>query len=89
MDNQDIAALVPAAHDANVGVLRVENQIARLRFSPGNCCAVSMLCASAPAVAYGVGPIGDIVKYPIHKTGAVEAVGPVGSGCAAAVCPYL
>ena len=89
VDNQDIAVLVPAAHDANVGVLRVEYQIARLGLGPCNRCTVGVLGAGTPAVAYGVGPIGDVVKYPVYKTGTVEAIGKICSAGGAASRPNL
>ena len=89
MDNQDIAALIPAAHNANVGVLRVEYQVARLGLGPCNRCTVGVLGAGTPAVAYGVGPIGDVVKYPVYKTGTVEAIGKICSAGGVASRPNL
>lgn len=50
----DIAALIPAAHNANVSVVRIENQVAGLRLGPGNGGAVGVLRASTPTVAQDV-----------------------------------
>ena len=36
VDDLDIAALVPAAHNANMGVPRVKYQVAGLGLGPGN-----------------------------------------------------
>ena len=89
MDDLDIAVLVPAAHDTNMGVLRVEYQIAGLGLGPGNGRAVAMLHPGPSAVAYDVAAAGHIVKYPVHKTGTIHAVGPVGPRGGAASGPNL
>ncbi len=54
VDNLDIAAFIPAAYDANVGITRIENQVAGLGLSPSDRGAVGMLCMSAPAMAQDV-----------------------------------
>ena len=36
VDNQNVAIRIPAAHNANVGIFRVEYQIARLGLGPGD-----------------------------------------------------
>lgn len=58
VDDEQIAALVPTAHNAHMGVLWVEYQIAGERLIPGNGGAVSVLTDRTAAVsdyAYGNG----------------------------------
>ena len=54
VDNLNIAAFIPSADDADMGITRIENQVAGLGLSPGDRGAVDMLCMSAPAVAQDV-----------------------------------
>ena len=79
MDDLDIAAFVPAAYNANMGVIRVKHQVAGLGLGPGDGCAVAVLHPRPSAMADHVAPARHIVKYPIHKAGTVHTVGPVGS----------
>ena len=84
VDDQQISPLVPSAHNANVGVLRVKHQVAGQGLVPGDGCAVGVLGVGAPAMADDVLAAGDVVEYPVHKAGAVHPVGPVGAGGGAA-----
>lgn len=85
VQNQNIATLVPATDDPNMGVLRVKDQITDLRLRPGNTGTVSVLRHSATTVANDVLAACGIVEYPVHKAGTIQAVGPVGA-CGAAAC---
>ena len=85
VDNQNIAALVPAADDPNMGVLRVKDQITDLRLRPGNASTVAVLRHSATAMANDVLAVRGVVEHPVHKPGAVQAIGPVGA-CGAVPC---
>ena len=67
IDDLDISALVPTAHDTNMGVLRVEYQVAGLGLGPGNGGAVAMLHPGPSAVAYDIASSGHIVECPVHK----------------------
>ena len=84
VQDQDIAALVPAAHNSNMGILRVKDQITDLRLGPGDAGAVAMLGHGSTAVADDVLTACGIVKHPVHKAGTIQAVGSVGAGGAAA-----
>lgn len=48
-----------------------------------------MLGDAPTASSYDVRPIGGIVKGPVHKAGAVEAIGPVCAGSRASRRPDL
>jgi len=85
VDCQQIAALVPAADDADVLIVRVEYEITGDGLRPCDLRAVGMLGVGAAAVAENVVPARGVVEYPIGKAGAIEAVGPVGAGGGAAV----
>lgn len=89
VDDLDIAALVPAAHNANMGVLRVEYQIAGLGLGPRDRRTIAVLHPGPSAMANHVAPARHIVKYPIHKAGTVHAIGPVGSRGGTASGPNL
>lgn len=64
---EQASVLVPAAHDADVGISWIEHQIAGDGLIPGDGGAVSVLRVRAPAVAYDVAASGHVVKDPIHK----------------------
>ena len=85
VDDQNIAALVPAADDSNMGILRVKDQITDLSLRPRNAGTVAVLRHSATAMADDVLAACGVIKYPVHKPGAVQAVGPVGT-CGAVAC---
>lgn len=78
VDDLDIAALVPAAYNAHMGVRPVEYQIAGLGLGPGDRCAIAVLHPSPSAVAYDVTAAGHIEKYPVHETRTIHPIGPVG-----------
>lgn len=67
VDNQQIAIVIPVAHDAYVFILRVKHQISRLGLVPRDVGTVGVLHVDTAAVAYDVLSIRDIVKYPIDK----------------------
>ena len=54
VNNLNIAALVPAAHNANVSIIGIENQVAGLGLGPGNGGAVGVLRTSASTVAQDI-----------------------------------
>ena len=87
--DQQFPVLSPAHHNAHMGIIRVEGQITglglRLRYGS----AVGVLGAGASAPAQDILAAGEVVEDPIHKPGAVQAVGPVGPGCGASVRPHL
>ena len=69
-----IPALVPASHNADVGILWVECQIAGLDLGSENGYAVVMLHPGHPAVAYDVTPSGhNIVGLARFRHGIVVA----------------
>lgn len=51
MDDQQIAVCVCASSDANVGIIRIKDQIAGLGFAPRNIRAVAVLHGRAAASA--------------------------------------
>ena len=83
--DQQFPVLSPAHHNAHMGIIRVEGQITglglRLRYGS----AVGVLGAGASAPAQDILAAGEVVEDPIHKPGAVQAVGPVGT-CGAVAC---
>lgn len=85
MDDQEVPALIPAAHDPNVYVVRVKHQITGQGFLPGDAGAVSVLGVGATAVADDVSTRG-VIKYPVHISAAVQPVGAIGAGGGAARC---
>lgn len=85
VDNLEVARLVAAADDADVGILRVENQVAGQGLLPGDGGAIGVLGVGSAAVADVVCAARGVVEHPIHKAGAVQAVGPVGAGGGAAL----
>lgn len=50
VDNADILGISPSAHNANVGISWIENQVAGLGLIPGDGGAVGALRMSASAV---------------------------------------
>lgn len=80
VQNQNTAALVPAAHNSNMGILRVKDQISNLCVRPGDIGAVTVLGHSSSSVADDVFAAGDIIKHPIDKSAAIQPVGAVGAG---------
>lgn len=67
VDDQQIAALIPAAHDAHVGVPWIEYQVAGDGPIPGDGGAVAVLGVGPAAVADDVAASGDVVKHPVHE----------------------
>lgn len=66
MDDEQIAALIPAAYDAHMGVLWVKHQIAGQRLVPRDGGAVGVLRGGSTSVAYDVLAAGSIIEYPIN-----------------------
>ena len=85
VDNQNIAALVPATDNPDMGILRVKDQITDLGLRPGDAGTVAVLRHSAAAMANDVLSVRGVVEHPVHEPGAVQAVGPVGA-CGAVPC---
>ena len=66
VDDEQIAALVPAAYNAHMGVLWIEYQIAGQRLVPSDGGAVTVLCGRSAAVADDVLAACGIIEYPIN-----------------------
>ena len=80
VDDQQIAVFVPAAYNANMGVLWIKHQITRLGLLPGDGGTVGVLGVCPSAMADDVFAAGDIIKHPIDKSAAIQPVGAVGAG---------
>lgn len=91
MDDEQVAAFIPTADDANVLVLRIEHQVAGLGFAPGDVGAVGVLGVGTAAVAYDYGSgafrsmvetmtygNGQEVFYTYNALGLIVAVGYTG-----------
>lgn len=89
MNDKQIAFLIPTADNADVGILRVEYEIAGDGLAPLDAPAIAMLARRSAAVTDHISSIGHVVKYPIDKTGAIKPVWAIGSSSGAAVCPDL
>ena len=68
MDDQEIAVRVPAADNANMGIIRVKHQIARLRVAPCDIRAIAVLGGSSAAAPGIVAAVCGIVECPIDET---------------------
>ena len=68
MDDQEIAVCVPAADDADMRIVRVEHQIARLRVAPCDIRAIAVLGGSSAAAPGIVAAVCGIVECPIDET---------------------
>ena len=68
MDDQEIAVRVPAADNANMGIIRVKHQIARLRVAPCDIRAIAVLRGSSAAAPGIVAAIRCIVECPIDES---------------------
>ena len=89
VDDQQIAVFVPAAHNTNMSIFWIKYQIAGLSLLPGDSSTVSVLHMSAPTMADDIFAVADIIESPVHKTGTVQPIGPIGAGCGVAVRPHL
>lgn len=89
MDDLNIACRITAADDTNMTVVRVEYQIAGLSLLPCDVLTIDMLGGNASAVTHNIGTTGNIVKYPIHKAGAIQTIRADRSCGRAASCPYF
>ena len=72
VDDLEIAGLVTAADDADVGILRVKNQVAGQGLLPGDGGTIGVLGVGSAAVADVVCAARGVV---IHEAGAVQTVG--------------
>ena len=84
----DISRLVKPRNNSHMAVAGVEHQDSRLGFRPWNCGTVAVLCGGSATVSYDIGSSADVVEYPIHEAGAVQAVGPDGPRAGTASRPY-
>ena len=87
--NQQLAVLPPGHHDSHMGIVRIEGQVSRLGLCLRNGRTVGVLGSSPAAPAQDVFAAGDVVKYPVHHAGAVQAIGPVGTSSGISSRPYL
>ena len=87
MDDKQIAVIVPAADDADMCIAGVKYQVPGLGIVPCDAVAIHVLCLRAASVTYDIFAVGHVVKHPVHKAGAVEAIGQIGSGGVAASRP--
>ena len=67
MNDQKIAVRVSAADNADVGIVRIEHKVARLRFAPCNVGAIAVLCGSSAAASGVVAAIRRVVECPIDE----------------------
>ena len=67
VDDQEVAAGVPSADDADVRISRIKNEVARECVIPRNVRAISMLAGGSAAMPYDIGAVGLIVEHPIDK----------------------
>ena len=84
MDHQQAAVLGSAADDTYMGIIRVKYQITGLCVRPRNIGTIGVLHGGSAAVADDVAAACGIVKNPIDKSTAIQAVGPIGAGGGAA-----
>lgn len=80
VNDEQVSVLVSAAYDSHMLVTGIEYQVTRLGLIPRDGSAIGVLGVGTASVAYDIFSIGDIVKYPIHKSTAIEPVGKVGPG---------
>ena len=69
MDDQEIAVCVPA----DMRIVRVEHQIARLRVAPCDIRAIAVLCRCTAAAPRIVTAVRRIVERPIDETAAIQS----------------
>ena len=67
MDRQQTAILVPAADNANMGIVWVKHQVTGLCVRPRNIGAIAVLHGGAAAMADDVTAARGVVKGPIHE----------------------
>ena len=89
VDDQQIAAFVPATHYADMSIFWIEYQIAGLGLLPGDRGTVGMLHTSTTAMADNIFAVADIIESPVHKAGTVQPIGSIGAGCGVAIRPHL
>ena len=80
VDHKQVAVRVPAAYNADVGVIRVKYEIAGKRFTPGDFRAIAVLHMRAAAVSDYIRSICGVIKHPVYETGAVQTIRAVSSG---------
>lgn len=68
MDDQEIAVCVLTADDTDMGIVRIEHQIARLCVAPCNVGAIAVLRRRAAAASGIVAAIRRVVECPIDES---------------------
>ena len=68
MDDQEIAVRVLAADDADMGIVRIEYKVARLRVAPYNVGAIAVLRGSSSTASGVVAAIRRVVECPIDES---------------------
>ena len=71
VNDEQRSILVPAAHDADMLILRVKYQVSRHGLVPGYSVAIGVLHHGPSYVADDILPAAHIVEHPIHKPGAI------------------
>ena len=89
MDDQEVSCIVSSSDNPDVTISRVKHKIAGLGLGPCDRGAIGMLGYRASTVAYDITAVCGVIKSPVYKAGAVEAIGPVCACSFAASSPYL
>ena len=74
VDDEQVAVFVPAAHNTNMSIFRIEYQIAGLGLIPGDRGTVGVLHTSTSAMADNIFAVADIIESPVHKAGIVQPI---------------
>ena len=85
MYHQQAAQPVAACGDADVFILRIEQQVSRLHLVPLNIHAVGVLFHGSAALPDHILAAAGIVERPIHEAGTVQTVGLLRAGAVAAL----
>lgn len=83
MHHQQASQPVAACGDADVFILRIEQQVSRLPLVPLNVHAVGVLLHSPAALPDHILAAAGVVKRPIHEAGTVKTVGLLRAGAVA------
>ena len=89
VDDEQVSAFISAPYDPHMLIAGIEHQITRLSLIPRDGGAVGVLVMGTATVPYDVLASGDIIKYPVHESTAIEPVRKIGPGGGATVRPYL
>lgn len=85
MHHQQATQPVAACGDADVFILRIEQQVPRLYFVPLYVHAVGVLLHSSAALPNHIFAAAGVVKRPVHEAGTVKAVRLLRAGAVAAL----